>query len=95
MADNHKMWTDLGMDVELHDQLCEVLPTAVGDVFMSQKNRPEKMDFFDMVLADVHGIRPAELVEFRKDGGKRRSNFRSWRNRNRSMCRFSVLGSWR
>jgi benzoyl-CoA reductase/2-hydroxyglutaryl-CoA dehydratase subunit BcrC/BadD/HgdB len=70
MADNHKMWTDLGMDVELHDQLCEVLPTAVGDVFMSQKNRPEKMDFFDMVLADVHGIRPAELVEFRKDGGK-------------------------
>ena len=37
---------------------------------MSQKNRPEKMDFFDMVLADVHGIRPAELVEFRKNGGK-------------------------
>ena len=70
MADNHKMWGDLGMNLELHDQLCAVLPGAIGDVFMSQKNRPEKMDFFDMVLADVHGIRPAELIEFQKQGGK-------------------------
>lgn len=70
MADYHQMWEDLGMDVEKHDMLCSVLPTAVGDVFMSQKNRPERMDYFDMVLADVHGIRPAELVEFRKKGGK-------------------------
>jgi benzoyl-CoA reductase/2-hydroxyglutaryl-CoA dehydratase subunit BcrC/BadD/HgdB len=37
---------------------------------MSQENRPEAMDYFDMVLADVHGLRPAELVEFRKNGGK-------------------------
>ncbi|MDD5823123.1 MAG: double-cubane-cluster-containing anaerobic reductase [Firmicutes bacterium] len=70
MADNYAMWKELGMDIETHDMLCEVLPGAIGDVFMSQENRPEKMDFFDMVLADVHGIRPAELVEFRKNGGK-------------------------
>lgn len=70
MADNLKMWKELGMDVEHHDQLCSVLPAAVGDVFMSQKNRPEKMDYFDFVLADVHGVRPAELVEFKKNGGK-------------------------
>ena len=30
MADNHKMWEELGMNLELHDQLCEVLPQAVG-----------------------------------------------------------------
>ncbi len=70
MADNQKMWGELGMNLEMHDQLCAVLPGAIGDVFMSQKNRPEKMDFFDMVLADVHGIRPAELIEFQKQGGK-------------------------
>ena len=70
MADNMKMWKELGMDVEHHDELCSVLPAAVGDVFMSQENRPEKMDYFDFVLADVHGVRPAELVEFRKNGGK-------------------------
>ncbi|WP_287587138.1 MULTISPECIES: double-cubane-cluster-containing anaerobic reductase [Mogibacterium] len=70
MADYRKMWEDLGMDVENHDVLCSVLPGAIGDVFLSQENRPESMDYFDMVLADVHGIRPAELVEFRKQGGK-------------------------
>ena len=64
------MWADLGMNLEMHDMLCEVLPGAIGDVFMSQENRPEAMDYFDMVLADVHGLRPAELVEFRKNGGK-------------------------
>lgn len=70
MADNQQMWKDLGMDLEMHDQLCSVLPGAIGDVFLSQENRPASMDYFDMVLADVHGLRPAELVEFRKNGGK-------------------------
>ena len=70
MADNKKMWADLGMNLEMHDMLCAVLPGAIGDIFMSQENRPEAMDYFDMVLADVHGLRPSELVEFRKNGGK-------------------------
>ena len=29
MADYRKMWEELGMDLETHDQLCEVLPQAV------------------------------------------------------------------
>ena len=70
MADYREMWKDLGMDVDQHDVLCEVLPQAVGDVFLSQENRPERMDYFDFVLAEVHGVRPAELVEFKKNGGK-------------------------
>ncbi len=70
MADNQKMWKDLGMNLELHDQLCAVLPQAVGDVFMSQENRPDCMDYYDMVVADIHGIRPAELIEHQKNGGK-------------------------
>ena len=41
MADYRKMWEELGMDVELHDQLCAVLPQAFGDVFLSQENRPD------------------------------------------------------
>lgn len=66
MADYEKMWEDLGMDVKNHDNLCQVLPTAVGDVFMTQENRPKAMDFWDMVIAEVHGIRPAELIEEQK-----------------------------
>ena len=49
MADkNHEMWENLGMDLETHDQLCSVLPTAFGDVFLSQENRPAGMDYFNM-----------------------------------------------
>ena len=70
MADRHEMWKSLGMNIEQHDVLCSVLPGAVGDVFMSQKNRPKGMDFWDMVVADVHGIRPAELIEEQKKGRK-------------------------
>ena len=70
MADYRKMWEDLNMDVDTHDILCEVLPVAFGDVFLSQENRPESMDYFNMVVAEIHGIRPAELIEFQKQGGK-------------------------
>ena len=45
MADNRKMWESLGMDLETHDMLCEVLPVAFGDVYLSQENRPECVDF--------------------------------------------------
>ena len=70
MADYVKMWEELGMDLETHDLLCQVLPTAVGDVFMTQENRPKAMDFWDMVISEVHGIRPAELIEAQKEGRK-------------------------
>ena len=70
MADYRKMWEELGMDVDLHDQLCAVLPQAFGDVFLSQENRPDSMDYYNMVVADIHGIRPAELIEQQKKGGK-------------------------
>lgn len=68
--DYRKMWKDLGMDVENHDNLCAALPVAFTDVYLSQKNRPEGMAFWDTVVADIHGIRPSELVEERKKGRK-------------------------
>ncbi len=70
MADYVKMWEDLGMDLETHDLLCQVLPTAVGDVFLTQENRPKGMEFWDFVISEVHGIRPAELIEAQKEGRK-------------------------
>lgn len=70
MADRRQLWEDLGMDLESHDQLCAVLPIAFGDVFLSQENRPEGMAFYDMVVSDIHGIRPSELVEAQKEGQK-------------------------
>lgn len=70
MADYMKMWKDLGMDTDKHDVLCEVLPQAFGDVYLSQENRPEAMDYFNFVVSEIHGVRPAELIEAQKKGKK-------------------------
>lgn len=70
MPDYREMWKDLGMNLELHDQLCEVLPMAFGDVYLSQENRPDAMDYYNFVVSEIHGVRPAELIEHQKKGGK-------------------------
>lgn len=70
MADYQQMWSDLGMDLEKHDVLCEVLPEAFGGVYLSQQNRPQGMGFYDFVVSEIHGVRPAELIEHQNTGGK-------------------------
>lgn len=70
MADYRKMWESLGMDLETHDQLCEVLPQAFGDVFLSQENRPEAMDYYNFVIAEIHEVRPQELIKAQEEGKK-------------------------
>lgn len=70
MADYRKMWEDLGMDLETHDLLCDVLPQAFGDVYLSQNNRPDAMGYYNFVVSEIHGVRPMELIEHQKNGGK-------------------------
>ncbi len=70
MGDYREMWSSLGMDLETHDLLCEALPDAFGGVYLSQENRPRGMDFYDFVVSEIHGVRPSELIEHRKSGGK-------------------------
>ena len=70
MADYRKMWESLGMELETHDQLCEVLPQAFGDIFLSQENRPEAMDYYKFVIAEIHGVRPQELIKAQEEGKK-------------------------
>jgi benzoyl-CoA reductase/2-hydroxyglutaryl-CoA dehydratase subunit BcrC/BadD/HgdB len=64
------MWEDLDMDLETHDLLCEALPQAFGDVYLSQENRPDGMGYYNFVVSEIHGVRPAELIEAQKDGTK-------------------------
>lgn len=70
MADYRQMWQDLGMDLETHDLLCDALPQAFGDVYLSQANRPEGMGYYNFVVSEIHGVRPAELVAAQKQGTK-------------------------
>lgn len=70
MADYRQMWADLDMDLATHDLLCDALPVAFGDVYLNQENRPAGMDYFNFVVSEIHGVRPAELIEHQKKGGK-------------------------
>lgn len=70
MGDYRKLWTDLGVNLEKHDKLCVVLPELYGDTYLNQENRPEGMNYFNFVVAEVHGLRIQELDEHRKKGGK-------------------------
>jgi hypothetical protein len=55
------MWADLGIDLNRHDMLLNALGPIYKDVYLSQKNRPRGMGFFDFVVGDIHGIRVQEL----------------------------------
>lgn len=70
MADYREMWASLGMDLEKHDVLCEVLPQLYGGVYLNQENRPEGMNYYNFVVSEVHGLRIQELNDHRKQGGK-------------------------
>ncbi|MEZ5357376.1 MAG: double-cubane-cluster-containing anaerobic reductase [Candidatus Zixiibacteriota bacterium] len=68
--DYTKMWSDLGLDLPTHDALLTVLGKAYGDIFMSQRNRPEGMKYFDFVMSEVHGLRIKELIDAQSEGRK-------------------------
>ncbi len=70
MADYKEMWESLGMDVEKHAQLLDILPGFFGSVYMSQQNRPESMDYYNFVVSEIHGVRPTELLAHQQQGGK-------------------------
>lgn len=70
MSDYRQMWSDLGMNLERHDQLLEIVSGAYSQIFLAQKNRPEGMGYFDFVVSEAHGLRIQELNEHRENGGK-------------------------
>ena len=71
MSDKYKqMWTNLGLNLENHDALLNVLGKAYQDIFMSQSPRAEGMNYFDFVMSEVHGLRIEELVKEKESGRK-------------------------
>lgn len=68
--ENVQMWTDLNIDLRSHDMLLNALGPIFQEVYLSQKNRPAGMGFYDFVVGDIHGIRVKELREHAKTGGK-------------------------
>jgi benzoyl-CoA reductase/2-hydroxyglutaryl-CoA dehydratase subunit BcrC/BadD/HgdB len=69
-VDYRPMWTELGLNLDAHDALLEVLSNAYGSIFMSRKNRPTGMAYFDFVMSEVHGLRIKELMDAKREGRK-------------------------
>jgi benzoyl-CoA reductase/2-hydroxyglutaryl-CoA dehydratase subunit BcrC/BadD/HgdB len=70
MTDYRAMWQGLGLDLESHDALLSFLGNAYTNIFLSQKNRPEGMKYFDFVMSEVHGLRIKELLDAKAEGRK-------------------------
>ncbi|MBF0243080.1 MAG: 2-hydroxyacyl-CoA dehydratase [Desulfamplus sp.] len=70
MSDYTQMWKDLGLNLEAHDMLLNVLGNAYKDIYLSQKDRPEGMGYFDFVMSEVHGLRIKELLDEKAQGRK-------------------------
>ncbi|MCF7911422.1 MAG: 2-hydroxyacyl-CoA dehydratase family protein [Candidatus Cloacimonetes bacterium] len=66
----HKMWAELGLNLEAHDQLLQVLSQGYQQLFLSQENRPTGMQYLDFVMSEIHGLRIQELVDAQKAGRK-------------------------
>ena len=71
MADDYKsMWQQLGLDLHAHDALLSVLGQGYQDIYMTQKDKPEGMGYFDFVMSEIHGLRIKELMDEKEQGRK-------------------------
>jgi benzoyl-CoA reductase/2-hydroxyglutaryl-CoA dehydratase subunit BcrC/BadD/HgdB len=71
MAEDYtRMWTELGLDLNAHNALLGVLGQGYQNIYLSQKDRPEGMGYFDFVMSEVHGLRVKELRDAQAQGRK-------------------------
>ncbi|QCQ23199.1 double-cubane-cluster-containing anaerobic reductase [Desulfoglaeba alkanexedens] len=69
-ASYEAMWERLGLDLDAHTSLLEVLGKFYGDIYMSQQGRLRGMEYLDFVVSEIHGLRIRELEEARAQGRK-------------------------
>ena len=68
--ENTRMWSELGLDLQAHEQLLSVLSNAYQQIYLSQKNRPESTSYFDYVMSEIHCQRIGELLHEKQQGRK-------------------------
>jgi len=68
--DYTQLWQSLGINLQKHEGLLTVLSEAYQKIYLSQKNRPEGMKYFDFVISEVHGLRIEELYDAKQEGRK-------------------------
>ncbi len=70
MTDWNALLTEIGVNVERHDQLIESQNALFEQTFPVRKNRPGAMKIFDRAFHESHFERVRNIIEHRKNGGK-------------------------
>ena len=70
MENIREIWEELGVDLEKHDQLLDSQNALHQKTHLAQPNRPKEMERFDQSFHASHAERVAEILEYRKNGGK-------------------------
>jgi benzoyl-CoA reductase/2-hydroxyglutaryl-CoA dehydratase subunit BcrC/BadD/HgdB len=70
MTDHDEFLRELGLDVELHHKIFDAVGRNFGKTVLAQKNRPERMAYFDGAIHGAHGERVREIAERRAVGDK-------------------------
>jgi len=63
-----ELWEKLGMDVPRFSGMPTMLTNAYRGIFLSQKNRPEAMAYFDTMVENIHTGRIREIVDAKESG---------------------------
>jgi len=75
MSDYRQMWKELGVNLELHDQLLEMLGNSFRQTVGAQSGRPAAMSHFDQMFHQSHGGRVKELLDNKNAGNKNIGTF--------------------
>lgn len=62
------IWKELGINLERFEKMRCVLGEIYEKQFLSQKNRPKGMEYFDWMVSEIHGGRIVEILEAKKEG---------------------------
>jgi len=68
--DHRSLLAELGVNLELHDQLLAYNTRQFERTHLSQRDRPAAMELFDRAFHATHGDRVAEIAAYRRKGGK-------------------------
>lgn len=66
VQEHRSLLKDIGVDVDRHAKMMEMGLESYKAQFMTQKNRPEAMKYFDWFMSEMQGQRIAEINELRK-----------------------------
>ena len=71
MGKYDEMWEKLNIDMPAHDGLMEVLGKFYGDIYLTQQGRLQGMEYLDLVLSEIHGLRVKELQDAKQNEGRK------------------------